>query len=148
MSFIDIIIGDREKWRKMPDAFKELKEELKTRRAVYLITVFIVCLGIVYGFMMGLRYIQNNAQYCNLIENNIERRDNYQRLGDLVIGNEHMFNMTREVEIINDIAKPIPENNKSWAYYLRYYKDGRKQVWLGFNCSFNFKRFKQEMIGK
>lgn len=144
LSIIDHIIGDREKWKKLPNAFRELGEDMKTKKAVYLITVFCVSLCIVYLSMSCLRWVENNSQYCDVLV-----EESY--LG-AVSRNEYAPNYISEIdmkyniEVAEQEALPIPKSNMSWAYYLKYYKDGRKQPWVGFNCSWDFKRAYKEHI--
>lgn len=121
---LNAVIGDTDKWKKLPDAFNELKEEMKTNKKWILIFWFLLYASISFLIMYGVGWFQDNAQYCDVLED------------------------IKGQGIIEYGTLPIPEGNHSWAYYLEYYKTGRKQTWVYFNCSWDLNRFWKELKEK
>lgn len=139
---LDIIIGDTDKWKKLPMAFKETKEDLKTSKRWGLILIFIICFGAVYGTMQGARWLENNMQYCEVIViSNTGSQINPIMSGNNILGEETIEKFIERGEME---ALPVPEGNHSYHWYLKYYKEGRKQPWVGLNCSWDIKRFCKE----
>lgn len=61
---LSLLIGDIEKWKKMPQAMKQLEEDLKTNQKWGLIAIFILFLALALSFMGGVYWVQTHAQYC------------------------------------------------------------------------------------
>lgn len=141
---LEIIIGDLEKWKKVPEAMKQFGNELKTpgRERRILILIGIVSFGIVFGLFYTIGWVQYSAQYCQIIESEetIVQIDNK-------IMNTGVFNnvkMINETEIKEQVDNKRPKNNESYNYYRKFYEEG-KPPWIGFNCTWDMGRFMNEI---
>lgn len=119
MSFF---IGDIDKWKKIPQEMRKLKEDLSTRNRWKLMGIFLIFFLVFYTAMAGLRSVQERAQYCEVIE-------------DITTGSGYMY--------IEDIKKP--ENNKSYRYYLDFWEENKKPMNMGIKCEFDIKRYFREI---
>jgi hypothetical protein len=120
---ISFLFGDINKWRNLPNAFKSLKKDMKNpKRAAKLIFVFMLCFIVASGLMMSIRWVQNNAQFCDVIKD------------------------PRGSTIYQEGAMPVPKSGNSYAWYLEYYEDGRKQTYVYLNCTWDFQRFCEEVL--
>ena len=117
---LSFFIGDIRKWRKLPSAFRELKNDFKNpKKAFNLAFIGVLSLSLTLFFMYGVYLFQNNAQYCQVINKPVYGSD-LQYAGDL------------------------PINNMSLAYYTNLYKGSRIPINVVIQCNFDLNRFIKE----
>lgn len=117
------LIGDIEVWKKLPIAFKQLREDLKDKKKVlYLIVYSLLGFLIMFSIMSATYYLQNRTQYCEVSLKEIPQGSIYTGV----------------------LIDKVPLNNKSLDYYLRLYRN-RLPANLLIRCKWDIKRYIEDL---
>lgn len=150
---ISFIFGDTEKWKRLPEAFEGLKEDFKRpKEAAILIMIAVTCFALTFGTMQGIRWVQERAQYCDVIIkdasyriNELDPANRQYEIGGVNISSGYRPNYTQYI-IDVESKKPTPPTGMNYRFYLDYWKDTGKSPWVGIECKFDWERFRREYI--
>ena len=125
--FLNFLIGDTAKWKQVPYAIKEMWWEMKDHKDARwnLIFIGLLSFSITFGGMYTLNEFQQRAQYCDVLIADEKLR----------IDPTYQFMVSEEeiLQVFDKQSLPTPPTNKSYKYYVNYYKQGKKQPWVGLN---------------
>lgn len=119
----NLLLGDIEKWKKLPLVFNEISREMRNvKTAIPLISYFLISFAIFISLMYCVYVFQYQAQYCELKE--VE---------------EFAFNYHFDKLNIRDY-----EQNQSAMYYIK--RDIMKNPNYAIICKWDLKRWYEENI--